>query len=187
MRLLHTSDWHLGRGLHGLDLHDAQAQMVGQITAAVTDHQVDAVLLAGDVFDRAVPPVDAVRLWGEALSNLAELVPVVVVSGNHDSAVRLGAGSDLYRQGVHLRTDVSGVGEPVLLDDEHGPVAVYAIPFLDPDLARHALAAVTVALGRARRCHDPGPERPRGAGPGRPLGGGGARVRHVRRAPDQRQ
>ena len=149
MRLLHTSDWHLGRGLHGLDLHDAQVQMVRQVSEAVSAYAVDAVIVAGDVFDRAVPPVAAVRLWGEALRALTEQVPVIVVSGNHDSAVRLGAGADLYRDGVHLCTDVSDIGRPVVLSDEHGPVAVYPIPFLDPDLARHSLARADEPLERS--------------------------------------
>ena len=149
MRLLHTSDWHLGRGLHGLDLHDAQVQMVQQVSEAVSARAVDAVIVAGDVFDRAVPPVAAVRLWGEAMRALTEQVPVIVVSGNHDSAVRLGAGADLYRDGVHLCTDVSHIGRPVVLSDEHGPVAVYPIPFLDPDLARHSLARTDQPLERS--------------------------------------
>ncbi|HEX5017644.1 MAG TPA: exonuclease SbcCD subunit D [Actinomycetes bacterium] len=139
MRLLHTSDWHLGRGLHGLDLHDAQAQAVRSIIEAVDAHDVEVVVIAGDVFDRAVPPVSAVRLWGHALRELADRVPVIVTSGNHDSAVRLGAGADLYRAGVHVSTDAASVGTPVILGDQHGPVAFYPIPFLDPDIARHVL------------------------------------------------
>lgn len=139
MRLLHTSDWHLGRGLHGLDLRDAQRQFVSQIVVAVREHQVDAVLIAGDIFDRAVPPVSAVTLWGQALRELSALVPVIAISGNHDSAIRLGAAADLYRDGVHLYTELSQIGTPVTLSDDHGPVAIYPIPFLDPDIARHAL------------------------------------------------
>jgi exonuclease SbcD len=149
MRLLHTSDWHLGRGLHGLDLHDAQVSVVQQVVAAVEQHQVDAVLIAGDIFDRAVPPVAAVRLWSRALRDLAAQVPVIVTSGNHDSAIRLGAGSELFRAGVHICTEVESVGTPVVLADEHGPVAVYPIPFLDPDVARHALAGDGDPLARS--------------------------------------
>jgi exonuclease SbcD len=149
MRLLHTSDWHLGRGLHGLDLHDAQADMVQQVSDAVGQYSVDAVIVAGDVFDRGVPPVAAVRLWGEALRVLSAQVPVIVVSGNHDSAVRLGAAADLYRDGVHLCTDIRDVGRPIMLSDDHGPVAVYPIPFLDPDIARHSLATGDEPLARS--------------------------------------
>ena len=123
--------------------------MVRQVSETVSKHGVDVVIMAGDVFDRAVPPVAAVRLWGDALRALAAQVPVIVVSGNHDSAVRLGAGADLYRDGVHLCTEVSDIGRPVLLADEAGPVAVYPIPFLDPDLARHSLAVADEPLERS--------------------------------------
>jgi exonuclease SbcD len=149
MRLLHTSDWHLGRGLHGLDLHDAQRRFVSQIVHTVREHSVDVVLIAGDIFDRAVPPVAAVQLWGQALRELSALVPVIAISGNHDSAIRLGAGSDLFRDGVHLCTDHESVGQPVLLNDAHGPVAVYPIPFLDPDIARHSLQTGDEPLDRS--------------------------------------
>lgn len=173
MRLLHTSDWHLGRGLHGVDLHETQQSVVDQVIDAVTAHSVDAVLISGDVYDRAVPPVASVQLWSHALRELSALVPVVVIPGNHDSATRLGVGSDLFRDGVHLVTDLSGVGVPIQLGDEHGPVLVYPIPFLDPDVARHGLgdggeplersheAVMKAAMGRvrddlsARRSADP--------------------------------
>lgn len=149
MRLLHTSDWHLGRGLHGLDLHDAQSQVVRQIADLVASRDVDVVLISGDVFDRAIPPVAAVRLWDDALRTLAEQVPVIVISGNHDSAVRLGAGADLYREGIHLRTSAAEVGRPVVLHDAHGPVAIYPIPFLDPEIVRHTLADGDEPLARS--------------------------------------
>jgi exonuclease SbcD len=149
MRLLHTSDWHLGRTLHGVDLHEAQRQMVDQVVDAARAHRVDGVLIAGDVFDRAVPPVPAVQLWSHALRELASCAPVVVTSGNHDSAVRLGAGSGLFRDGVHVVTDTSAVGTPVTWFDETGPVLVYPIPFLDPDAARHSLSDGAEPLPRS--------------------------------------
>ncbi len=162
MRLLHTSDWHLGRGLHGVDLHEAQKNVVSQVIDSVGRHAVDAVLIAGDVYDRAVPPVASVRLWSHALNELSTLVPVIVIPGNHDSATRLGVGSDLFRDGVHVVTELSAVGTPIELHDDHGPVLVYPIPFLDPDIARHALsddgepldrshdAVMTAAMNRVR-------------------------------------
>lgn len=140
MRLLHTSDWHLGRGLHGVDLLAAQQHVLDQMLGIVASHRVDAVLICGDVFDRAVPPVAAVRLWDRTLSALCEQVPVVVTPGNHDSATRLGVGAGLYRRGVHVVADLDDVGTPVTLHDEHGEVLIYPLPFLDPDIARHALA-----------------------------------------------
>jgi exonuclease SbcD len=136
MRFLHTADWHLGRSFHGESLLGAQAAAVDFMVAAARDSAVDAVLVAGDLYDRALPPVDAVRLAGEALTRLSEVCPVVVISGNHDSAARLGFGSALLdRSGLHLRTQPRECGTPVLI----GEACVYAIPYLEPDVVRGEL------------------------------------------------
>ncbi len=141
MRLLHTSDWHLGRSLHRADLRAAQQSFLDQLVEVVHSERVDAVLVSGDVYDRAVPPVDAVAMCEEALVRLRGAgARVVVISGNHDSATRLGFGGRLVdAAGVHLRTRVSAVAEPVLLEDEGGVLPVYAIPYLEPEAVRHAL------------------------------------------------
>ncbi|MFB7471883.1 exonuclease SbcCD subunit D [Kitasatospora sp. NPDC056184] len=138
MRLLHTSDWHLGRSFHRESLHDAQRAFLDHLVAVVRDEGVDAVLVAGDVYDRALPGLEAVALFDDVLHRLADLgVPTVFISGNHDSARRLGVGAGLIgRAGVHLRTDPGECAEPVLLADEHGPVAVYGLPYLEPTLIR---------------------------------------------------
>jgi exonuclease SbcD len=132
MRLLHTSDWHLGRSFHRADLLGAQAAFIDHLVETVRAERVDAVLVSGDVYDRALPPVDAVRLCDEALRRLAELTRVVLIAGNHDSAQRLGFGADLMdAAGVHVRTDPVSVGEPVLVAPRGArgePVAVYGIP-----------------------------------------------------------
>jgi len=134
MRFLHTSDWHLGRSLHRADLRDAQAGFLDHLVETARAERVDAVLVAGDVYDRAVPSVDAVTLCEQALVRLHETgTRVIVISGNHDSARRLGFSSALIdAAGVHLRTRPSALGDPVILHDEHGPVAVYGIPYLEP-------------------------------------------------------
>jgi DNA repair protein SbcD/Mre11 len=138
VRILHTSDWHLGRSFHREGMLGHQAAFVDHLLEVVESERVDLVLLAGDVYDRALPPVDAVRLANEAFTRLAaSRARVVVTSGNHDSAQRLGFGADLIdAAGVHLRTRASGVGDPVLVEDRHGPVAVHGLPYLDPDLLR---------------------------------------------------
>ncbi|MCI3929112.1 exonuclease SbcCD subunit D [Streptomyces sp. AN091965] len=138
MRLLHTSDWHLGRALHRVSMLDAQAAFVGHLVATVRERAVDAVVVSGDVYDRAVPPLAAVELFDDALHHLADLgVPTVMISGNHDSARRLGVGAGLIdRAGIHLRTDPAGVGEPVVLADAHGDVAFYGLPYLEPALVK---------------------------------------------------
>jgi exonuclease SbcD len=143
MRLLHTSDWHLGRSLHRADLRSAQAAFLDSLVETVRAERVDAVLVSGDVYDRAVPPLDAVAMLEDGLVRLRDAgARVVVTSGNHDSARRLGFGSRLVDgAGVHLRTRASSVAEPVLLDDEHGPVAVYGLPYLEPEAVREELPA----------------------------------------------
>ena len=134
MRFLHTSDWHLGRSLHRADLREAQAAFLDHLVQTVLDERVDAVLVAGDVYDRAIPPVDSVAHYEDALARLrAAGARVILISGNHDSARRLGVNSALVdAAGVHLRTRPGRLAEPVILHDEHGPVAVYGVPYLEP-------------------------------------------------------
>jgi exonuclease SbcD len=157
MRLLHTSDWHLGRSFHREGMLAHQAGFVDHLLEVVESEQVDVVLVAGDVYDRALPPVDAVALADETFSRLAaSRARVVITSGNHDSARRLGFSSRLIdAAGVHLRTDPAGVGTPVLLEDEHGPVAFHGLPYLDPEAVREpwglAERSHEAALGEAMR------------------------------------
>ncbi|MGW7267969.1 exonuclease SbcCD subunit D [Streptomyces sp. NPDC054842] len=138
MRLLHTSDWHLGRAFHRVNMLGAQAEFIGHLVTTVRERGVDAVVVSGDVYDRAVPPLAAVELFDDALHRLADLgVPTVMISGNHDSARRLGVGAGLIgRAGIHLRTDASACGTPVVLADRHGDVAFYGLPYLEPALVK---------------------------------------------------
>jgi DNA repair protein SbcD/Mre11 len=144
MLMLHTSDWHLGRSLHRADLREAQAAFLDHLVATVRSEKVDVVLVAGDVYDRAVPPVDAVELCEDALLRLhATGARIVLISGNHDSGRRLGFGGALLDQaGVHLRTQAATLARPVLLEDGHGPLAVYGVPYLEPDAVRNELPIV---------------------------------------------
>ena len=138
MRLLHTSDWHLGRSFHREGLLAAQSAYIDHLVEVVRSERVDAVLVSGDVYDRALPPVDAVELANDALQRLiATGTRVVISSGNHDSAQRLGFAADLIdAAGVHLRTDPRRLSRPVVIEDAHGSVEVYAVPYLEPDLVR---------------------------------------------------
>src|SRR5690348_14833624 len=160
MRILHTSDWHLGRAFHGVDMLPHQAAYLDHLLEVVEAEGVDVVVVAGDVYDRGLPPVDAVSLASEALGRLASSrARVVVSSGNHDSARRLGFASDLIAHaGIHLHTDASRLDDPVVLDDQHGPVAIYGIPYLDPEVCKRAWslavrsheASLTEAMSRVR-------------------------------------
>ncbi|MFG2294262.1 exonuclease SbcCD subunit D [Streptomyces sp. NPDC048603] len=147
MRFLHTSDWHLGRSFHRVGLLDAQAAFIDHLIDTVREREADAVLVAGDVYDRAVPPLPAVELYDRALHRLADLgVPTVMISGNHDSARRLGVGAGLIgRAGIHLRTDPAGCADPVVLADVHGEVAFYGLPYLEPALVKDRFAVDRVS------------------------------------------
>src|SRR5687768_8243559 len=133
MRLLHTSDWHLGRSLHQHDLGAAQAQFVDHLVDVVVQERVDVVLVAGDVHDRALPPVEAIQLFDDALRRLRDTgASVVVISGNHDAPARLGDKAGLLDARISLRTDPRRVADPVVVDGAGGPVAFYAVPYLEP-------------------------------------------------------
>src|SRR6059058_939610 len=136
--MLHTSDWHLGRSFHRVSLLTAQRAFLDHLVETVRTRQIEAVLVAGDIYDRAVPPLAAVELFDQALHRLADLgVPTVMISGNHDSARRLGVGAGLIgRAGIHLRTEPAACGTPVVLSDAHGDVAFYELPYLEPALVK---------------------------------------------------
>ncbi|NEK87272.1 exonuclease SbcCD subunit D [Blastococcus saxobsidens] len=141
MRLLHTSDWHIGRTLHGTDLLAEQEAVLGGLASVVTAEGVDVVVVAGDVYDRAVPSADATAVLDRVVGRLlATGARVVLTPGNHDSARRLGTFSGLLSAaGLHVRAATPLLDEPVLLADEHGEVAIYGIPYLEPEVARHEL------------------------------------------------
>jgi exonuclease SbcD len=159
VRLLHTSDWHLGRTFHGAPLLEHQVGAVQAMVEVVRSEHVDVVLVAGDIYDRQLPSADAVEVLSWALCELRGAgARVVGIAGNHDSSVRLGfAEPVLAAGGVSIRGDLGTVGTPVLVDD----VAFYPIPYLEPEVARHRLdvadarshdCLLRVALDRAR--HD---------------------------------
>ena len=137
MRILHTSDWHIGRTFHGHSTLDALAEVLHALVAQVREHEVDVVIVAGDVFDSATPAASAYTLLDEALLALHETgATVIVTSGNHDSAARLGFHSRLLRDGIHVLTDPRAIATPVTVHDEHGPVQFFGIPYLEPAIVR---------------------------------------------------
>src|SRR3954454_23856490 len=141
MRLLHTSDWHIGRSLHGTDLLAEQEAVLSGLADVVAAESVDVVLVAGDVYDRAVPSAEAQAVLSRVVARLRRAGAIVVLTpGNHDSARRLGTFSELLAAGgLHVRTETPGLDEPVLLADEHGDVAIYGLPYLEPEVARFEL------------------------------------------------
>jgi len=163
VRLLHTSDWHVGRSFHGAPLLEHQVTVLQAIVDVVRSEAVDLVVVAGDLYDRQLPPADAVDVMSWAVCELRGAgAHVVAIAGNHDSAARVGfAEQVLTAAGVTIRGDAGRCGEPVIVaaGADEAPVAVYPIPYLDPELARHPLgvpgarthqAVLDVALDRAR-------------------------------------
>ncbi len=138
MRILHTSDWHIGRSFHGHSTLSALAEVLHALVLQVREHAVDAVLVSGDIFDSATPSAACYTLLTDTLTELADAgTQVIVTSGNHDSAARLGFQSGLLRAGVYVRTDPLQLDQPITLTDEFGEVDVYPIPYLEPALVRH--------------------------------------------------
>lgn len=138
MRILHTSDWHIGRTFHGFSTLDALRGVLETLVAQVRTHAVDLVVVAGDVFDSAAPAADCYTLLTDILVALRDTgAEVVLTSGNHDSTARLGFQSRLLRDGIHVVTDVGRVGTPITMTDAAGPVHVYGVPYLEPALIRH--------------------------------------------------
>jgi len=142
VRLLHTSDWHLGRLFHGASLVEDQARVLDQLVTLARDAKVDAVLVAGDLYDRAVPPTEAVTLLDDVLSRLVlDLdVAVLAIAGNHDSPERLGFGGRvLASQRLHVAGTLSKTPVRVELRDAHGPLDIHLIPYAEPSMARQVL------------------------------------------------
>jgi DNA repair protein SbcD/Mre11 len=141
MRLIHTADWHLGRLFHTVHLTRDQEHVLEQLVALVAEVRPSAVLVAGDIYDRAVPPTEAVELLDDVLTRIVigHGVPVIAIAGNHDSAARLGFASALLRErGLHVIGELPRVPAPIVLTDEHGPVHIHPLPFADPAEARFA-------------------------------------------------
>lgn len=146
MRLLHTSDWHLGRSFHGTSLLEDQAAAMDRIVALSREAQVDLVVIAGDLYDRAIPPAPAVALFTDTLARLrADGAAVVAIAGNHDSHVRVSVYDGLLsRLGVCVRGDWRRAVDPLLVQPRRGgePVAVYPLPYLEPLVDGPALLAL---------------------------------------------
>lgn len=151
VRLVHTSDWHIGRRFHQVDLLDDQSRFFDWLVEFVSSEGIDGVLVAGDIFDRASPAADAVDLVDDVLSRLlSRRVTVVMISGNHDSAERLNFGSRaMDAAGLHIRTErpvLSDVGAPIVIQRGDESLEVLPIPYLEP--------ARIVDLAGAVRRHD---------------------------------
>ncbi|MDR9827976.1 exonuclease SbcCD subunit D [Vibrio sp. FNV 38] len=141
MKFIHTSDWHLGRQFHNCSLLDDQKAVLVDFIQYLKANPVDAVVIAGDVYDRSVPPTAAIELMNQTLDIVCgELaIPVIVIPGNHDGAKRLGfAAQQMKSSGLHIISDFTSMTTPVILQSEEaGEVAFYGMPYNDPEQVRH--------------------------------------------------
>lgn len=139
LRLLHTSDWHLGRHFHNHSLLEDQRLLLDQLAEVLLARKVDALLIAGDVYDRSVPPADAVTVLNNFLNKVAATcaIPVIMIPGNHDSAERLGfAAQHLKASGLHIISDFDSMLTPVTLNKDGTHVEIWAMPYNDPEQVR---------------------------------------------------
>ena len=156
MRFLHTADWHLGRYFHGATLLDDQAHLLDQLVALAISEKIDAVLIAGDIYDRAVPPADAVSLLDEVLSRLVAGagIPTIVIAGNHDSAERIGFGGRIFqKQGLTLRGPLGGFCPVIMQDGQGKVVAIHPLPYVEPAFARGLPGAVAATDHQSAMTH----------------------------------
>lgn len=162
MKFFHTADWHLGKLVQGVYMTEDQAYVLEQFIEAIDLEKPDAIIIAGDLYDRAVPPTDAVALFDKVLKRIVvDLdVPVLAIAGNHDSPGRLEFGSQFMREnGFYIAGQMTKEMEPVVLEDEFGEVHVHLVPFTDPSIIKNvfedesisnhheAMAKVTEVIG----------------------------------------
>lgn len=138
MKLLHLADLHIGKTVNQFSMIDDQRYILAKILKIIEEHQVEAVLIAGDVYDKAVPSVEAVMLLNDFLSELAQRKrKVFVISGNHDSAQRIGFGSEIMKMSnVFLSKPFDGLPEKVVLKDDEGMINIYMLPFVKPAVVK---------------------------------------------------
>ncbi len=169
MRFLHTSDWHIGRQFHNVSLLDDQRHVLTQISRVAADRQIDALIVAGDIYDRSVPSAAAVDLLDDTLNHLCNdlQVPVILIAGNHDGPERLAFGArQLAGAGLHVVGPLWKSPQPVVIEGRHGEVAFYPIPYADPATVRQVHGAecmthdeaMAYLLAQVRK--DNGSERP---------------------------
>lgn len=139
MRILHTADWHLGKIVHGVHMTNDQAHVLDQLLEIIKDEKPDCLIIAGDIYDRSIPPKEAVQLLDHVLTEIIVdfQIPILIISGNHDSPDRLQFGNRLFRENqLIIQTNISQSAETITLHDEDGPVHFHLIPYIEPADAR---------------------------------------------------
>jgi len=154
MKFIHTSDWHIGRQFHNVSLLEDQRHVLEQIIAYIEQESVDALVIAGDIYDRSVPPAKAVELLDTVVSIICSDmgVPIIMIPGNHDGAERLRFGSrQLRAAGLHIIGDLAQIEEPVVLSSDGVEIAFYGIPYNDPETVRNSFEVEVAGFDEAHR------------------------------------
>lgn len=141
MKFFHTADWHLGKLVQGVHMTEDQQHVLRQLLEAIAIEKPDAVIIAGDLYDRAIPPTEAVQLLNDVLERIVLQLntPVLVIAGNHDSPSRLHFGSNIMKEkGFHIVGQFNINERPVILNDEFGEVHFHLVPYCDPSIVRNA-------------------------------------------------
>ncbi|MBN1699568.1 MAG: exonuclease SbcCD subunit D [Spirochaetales bacterium] len=143
MRIIHTADWHLGKLFYGISLTDDQSAILDELVLLLKDEKPDVLVVSGDIYDRAVPPSEAVSLLDDILYRIVgELdTTVIMIAGNHDNPKRVGFGSKLFvKNNLHITGTMADTVRPVTISDEYGPVRFYPVSYMEPHEAREILA-----------------------------------------------
>ena len=136
MKILHTGDWHIGKRVHGISMLEDQCHILEQIENIITQHKIDLVIIAGDVYDRSIPPIEAVTLLNDTLTRMILKfgIKVIIVSGNHDGPERLDFGSQLLSDlGLYIVSQFSNQYAPIELEDAFGKIYFHHLPYTEPN------------------------------------------------------
>lgn len=139
MKILHTSDWHIGKYLYEVNLIEEQQHVLSQLIKVIEDEKPDLLIIAGDIYDRAIPMPESIRLVDEIITKiiLDFKLPIIIISGNHDSPDRLAFGSKIFSSNkLFIKTSINDVFEPLFFADEYGEVVFWTIPYIPIDLYR---------------------------------------------------
>ncbi len=140
MKIIHTSDWHIGKLVHGLHMTEDQEYILEQILEIIEEESPDVLIISGDIYDRSVPPTEAIKLLDKTIAKilLKFNCQIIMIAGNHDNPYRLSFASQLLKsQGLHIISTVEQALNPIIINDEFGEVHFYTLPYLEPSYVRH--------------------------------------------------
>ncbi|PAB57526.1 exonuclease SbcCD subunit D [Anaeromicrobium sediminis] len=138
MKIIHTADWHIGKLVHGIHMTEDQAYILEEFIKLIEIEKPQVVIIGGDLYDRSIPPVEAVELLDYVFTRIIDMgVKIVAIGGNHDSADRVSFGNKILKnKGLYIEGKIKDTIEPIKIEDEYGPVNFYLLPYADPVIVR---------------------------------------------------